>query len=104
MFRFHTNDQTVDAITDGKTSEFTLGKWYQFNDNDGKKLPYKKNKLLMCYSFYYPTLLKALLCDVHFVLKNLTTNEAETFTGKLYYMHRHSQWVWIHVMAENLQI
>ena len=37
-----------------------------------------------------------------FVLKNLTTNEAEICTGKLYYMHLHSQWVGIHVMAKNL--
>ena len=28
-----------------------------------------------------------MLCDFHFFIKNLTTNEAGTFTGQLYYIH-----------------
>ena len=37
-----------------------------------------------------------------FCLINLTTNDAETSTCKLYYKHLHSQWVGIHVMATYL--
>ena len=40
--------------------------------------------------------------SLFFSKQNLKTNEAETSTGKLYYMyiHPHSQWVGIHVMAK----
>ena len=37
-----------------------------------------------------------------FFLKNLKTKEAEASTGKLNYIHLHSQWVVIHVMAKIL--
>ena len=48
------------------------------------------------------TLLKTLLCDFNLFLKNMTTNKAETFTCKLYYIHLNSLWVGIHVMAKNV--
>ena len=35
-----------------------------------------------------------------FFLKNLLINEAETSTGKFYYIHLSSLWVGIHVMAK----
>ena len=37
-----------------------------------------------------------------FSRKNFTTTGAETSTVKFYYMHLHSHWVGIHVMAKNL--
>ena len=39
-----------------------------------------------------------------FFFKNLATNKAETSTGKLYYIHLHSQWVGIPVMAKQLHL
>ena len=46
------------------------------------------------------TILKTSLCGFLFFLKNLASNEAETSKGKLYYIHLHSQWVGIQVMAK----
>ena len=84
-----------------------------FEDNDGRKLPFKFY-LLRCCSFweisktksqtYFRLSWKHLsMIFTFFFLKNLTTNVAEYSPGKLYYIHLHSQWVGIHAMAKNLQ-
>ena len=88
-----------------------------FKDNDCKKLPCKLY-LLRCCSFWeisktssrkwhfcmYTTFLKTVLCEIHFFFleKKLTINEAETSTGKLYYIHPHSPWVGDNGMAKNM--
>ena len=81
-------------------------KFTQFKDNDSRT-PLIKYYLLRSCSFWEISktmlqqiclsplfYLKILFCDFHFFffLKNLTTNEAETSTGKL---HLHSQGVGI---------
>ena len=81
-----------------------------FKDKDGRKLPLEYDWLRFCNVLELSRIISQILfgheqrilhdssgksalgfSPFFFLLKNLTTNEAETSPGKLYYKHLHSQ-------------